>query len=134
MAALQDKQKRKHLPFYFVALSSLVICFIAAMGVNILTGTLLMMWVCNFFFGAAFSCLPNVLHQNYGLNQLATVHGLLLSAWAVAGLVGNQFAVYVMTTFGLQALYTWLGIFYTLSLVLLIIWSKTCLQTKKIPT
>ncbi|MCL2383003.1 MAG: MFS transporter [Oscillospiraceae bacterium] len=128
MASLQDKQKRKHLPFYFVTIFSLGVCFIAAFGVQLLPATLLMMWVANFFFGAAFSCLPNILHQNYGFNQLATVHGLLLSAWAVAGLAGNQFAAFVMANYSLSTLYVWLGVFYALALVILAVWSKTCLN------
>ena len=128
MASLQDKQRRKHLPFYFVVIFSLTVCFIAGFMADMLPATLLMMWMVNFFFGAAFSCLPNILHQNYGFNQLATVHGLLLSAWAVAGLAGNQFAAYIMSNYSLGVLYYWLGIFYAIALVILLVWSKTSLK------
>ena len=46
--------------------------------------------VCNFGFGAMFSIIPNILADRYGLEKVVETHGLILSAWALAGLVGNQ--------------------------------------------
>ena len=124
MASLQDKLKRKHMPYYLMAVISLTVCFIAAFKSEVLPQTLLMMWVVNFFFGCGFSCLPNILHQHYSIDRLSTVHGLTLSAWAVAGLVGNQFALYITNNYSLNALYTCLGIIYTVEFIILLIWSK----------
>jgi len=125
MASLQDRMKQKHIPYYIMAVSSLAVCFIAALKAEALTFTLMMMWTINFFFGCGFSCLPNVLHQHYGIQQLSTVQGLALSAWAAAGLVGNQLALLVINHFNLATLYAGLGVFYTIELLILLIWVKS---------
>ena len=124
MASLQDQLQKKHIPYYFMAAASLSVCFVSAFFSAWLAVTLLMMWVINFFFGCGFSCLPNILNQHYGIKQLATIHGLFLSAWAVAGLTGNQFALYIINNYNLQTLYVCLGIFYTIEFAILLIWVK----------
>ena len=124
MASLQDKLTRKHIPYYFMAAVSLAVCFIAAFRPFMLPETLIMIWFVQFFFGCGFSCMPNILHQRYGMSQLSTVQGLTLSAWALAGLTGNQFAVYIIQAFGHGALYACLGGIYTLELIILAIWVK----------
>jgi len=124
MASWQDKLKHKHTPYYLMAIASLIVCFIAAFRSTMLPETLMMIWVVQFFFGCGFSCMPNILHQHYGLNQLSTVQGLTLSAWAVAGLAGNQFALYMINHYGHSALYACLGIMYTLVLAILVVWAK----------
>jgi len=90
-----------------------------------------MMWIINFFFGCGFSCLPNILNQHYGIKQLATIHGLFLSAWAAAGLAGNQFALYVMNNYGLHVLYICLGVFYAAELAILLVWVRIAAKPGK---
>ena len=128
MASLQDKLKQKHIPYYFMAASSMIICIVSSLFSYTLAVTLAMLWVVNFFFGCGFSCLPNVLHQHYGINQLATIQGLALSAWAIAGLVGNQFSSFIINNYNLTVLYTCLGIFYTIELCVLLIWVKVAFK------
>jgi Arabinose efflux permease len=124
MASLQDKLKHKYMPYYLMAIISLFVCLIAAFRSNFMPETLLMMWIVNFFFGCGFSCLPNILHQNYGINQLSTVQGLMLSAWGIAGLVGNQISLYIINNYSLSTLYICLGVVYAIELVILLIWIK----------
>jgi OFA family oxalate/formate antiporter-like MFS transporter len=107
-----------------MAVCSLAVCYVAALRSHLLPQTLLMIWCVQFFFGCGFSCMPNILHQHYGLNQLSTVQGLTLSAWAIAGLVGNQFALFMINNYSLSALYTCLGIIYTAELALIFVWAK----------
>jgi len=129
-ASLQDKLKHKHVPYYLMASVSLIVCFTASFKSEMLTETLLMMWVVNFFFGCGFSCLPNILHQHYRIDQLSTVHGLTLSAWAIAGLAGNQFALYIINNYNLHTLYFCLGVIYTVELLILLVWSKTAFKKR----
>ncbi|MCL2670913.1 MAG: MFS transporter [Clostridiales bacterium] len=124
MASLQDKLKRNHLPYYFMALMSLGICALAAFRARNLPETLLLMWIVNFFFGCGFGCLPNILHEHYGIRRLATVQGLMLSAWAVAGLAGNQFAMLIIGKFNLHVLYACLAGIYALQFGVLLIWDR----------
>lgn len=48
--------------------------------------------LCNAGYGAMFSIMPSVLADRYGMKDVSEIHGLILSAWAFAGLSGNQFA------------------------------------------
>jgi len=48
--------------------------------------------LCNAGYGAMFSIMPSVLADRYGMKDVSEIHGLILSAWAIAGLCGNQFA------------------------------------------
>ncbi|MCL2695966.1 MAG: MFS transporter [Clostridiales bacterium] len=124
MASWQDRLKRKHVPYFVMAISSLLVCFVASFASDKLMLTLITMWTVNFFFGCGFSCMPNILHQHYGLNQFSTVQGLSLSAWAVAGLVGNQLSLFIMHNYSLSALYLCLGIIYSVMLGLLLVWNR----------
>ena len=45
---------------------------------------------------AGFSTLPVLLDQHFGTKTVSTTHGLTLSAWAFAGLSGNQLASFVV--------------------------------------
>ena len=96
MASWQDRLKSKHIPYYCMAAMSILACIVAVFFSGTLAVILGAIWTINFFFGCGYSCLPGILKQHYGIKQLATVHGLTLSAWAIAGLVGNQIAAFVM--------------------------------------
>ena len=124
MASLQDKLAYKYIPYYLMAACSLAVCLMAVGLSGTLAFTVVMIFVVQFFFGCGFSCLPNILHQNYGMRQLATVHGLMLSAWAAAGLCGNQLAAFVMRMYELWVLYAILGILFLVEVTVLIIWTK----------
>jgi len=102
----------------------LAVCFIAAIFPVEIAVTVIIIFVVQFFFGCGFSCLSNILHQNYGMRQLATVHGLMLSAWAAAGLFGNQLAAYIMRSYNLSVLYLVLGSLFVIEMVILIVWAK----------
>jgi len=123
-ASLQDRLRQKHVPYYYMAALSLLVCVVSAFYSRTLAVTLAMMWTVNFFFGCGFSCLPNILHQHYGIGRLATIQGLALSAWAVAGLAGNQFSSFIIGRYGLAVLYGCLGGFYLLESMVLVLWAK----------
>jgi OFA family oxalate/formate antiporter-like MFS transporter len=124
-ASWQDKLKQKHTPYYIMAVVSLACCFVASINSSLFITTFIMIFLVQFFFGCGFGCLPNVLHQNYGIYQLSTVQGLILSAWGIAGLCGNQFSSFIMNNFSLTTLYLLLGIIYTVELLILLVWVKT---------
>lgn len=48
--------------------------------------------LCNAGYGAMFSTMPSALSDRYGVERVSQVHGVILSAWAFAGLTGNQLA------------------------------------------
>ena len=44
--------------------------------------------------------MPTLLSDHYGMGNISAIHGLTLSAWAFAGLTGNQMATWIVNTFG----------------------------------
>ena len=58
------------------------------------------MLVINACYGAGFSVIPAILADKYGMTNISKIHGAVLSAWGVAGLVGNQAAMSVASLFG----------------------------------
>lgn len=51
--------------------------------------------VINACYGAGFSVIPAILSDHYGMSNISKIHGAVLSAWGVAGIVGNQTALLV---------------------------------------
>ncbi len=56
--------------------------------------------VINACYGAGFSVIPAILADHYGMTNISKIHGAVLSAWGLAGLVGNQAAMKVAKWFG----------------------------------
>lgn len=51
-------------------------------------------------YGGGFSNVPTLLSDHFGMKSISAVHGMCLSAWAVAGLTGNQLATYIVKHVG----------------------------------
>ena len=51
-------------------------------------------------YGGGFSNVPTLLSDHYGMGSISAIHGITLSAWAFAGLTGNQMATYIVNHFG----------------------------------
>lgn len=63
---------------------------------------IIMIMIINAGYGGGFSVLPTLLSDHYGMEAISTIHGLTLSAWAVAGLTGNQLASWIVSHFGTE--------------------------------
>ena len=51
-------------------------------------------------YGGGFSNVPTLLSDHYGMGSISARHGITLSAWAFAGLTGNQLATWIVDHFG----------------------------------
>lgn len=61
---------------------------------------LILLCVVNAGYGGGFSNLPTLLSDRYGMKHVSQIHGLALSAWAMAGLSGNQLSAYIVRKTG----------------------------------
>ena len=52
--------------------------------------------VVNAGYGGGFSNVPTLLSDHFGMKSISSVHGMCLSAWAIAGLTGNQIASFIV--------------------------------------
>jgi OFA family oxalate/formate antiporter-like MFS transporter len=70
-------------------------------GNVVLTGLVLVfIMVVNAGYGGGFSNVPTLLSDHYGMSNISAIHGITLSAWAFAGLTGNQLASLIVKRFG----------------------------------
>jgi OFA family oxalate/formate antiporter-like MFS transporter len=51
-------------------------------------------------YGGGFALLPSLLSDIYGNKNISKIHGTELSAWSMAGLCGNQLAMFVQRNTG----------------------------------
>ncbi len=51
-------------------------------------------------YGGGFSNVPTLLSDHFGMGKISSVHGMCLSAWAIAGLTGNQLATFIVNHTG----------------------------------
>jgi OFA family oxalate/formate antiporter-like MFS transporter len=61
---------------------------------------LVLIMVVNAGYGGGFSNVPTLLSDQYGMGSISALHGITLSAWAFAGLTGNQMANWIVNRFG----------------------------------
>ena len=80
----------------------------------------LMLCVINAGYGGGFSTLPTLLQSKFGMEKISTIHGMTLSAWAFAGLSGNQLSNLIINILGLPypVLFVILFLLYSIALYL----------------
>lgn len=61
---------------------------------------LALLFLVNAGYGGGFSNVPTLLSDHYGMQNISAIHGIVLSAWAVAGLTGNQVATLIVNNVG----------------------------------
>lgn len=59
-----------------------------------------LLMIVNAGYGGGFSNVPTLLSDHYGMGDISAIHGLTLSAWAFAGLTGNQIASLIVNKTG----------------------------------
>ena len=83
-------------------------------GMSLLIIVIMMIFI-NMGYGGGFSTLPSLLSDKFGMKSVSIVHGLTLSAWALAGIFGNQMATYIINNYSLNHLYIVLVCLYFIS-------------------
>ena len=109
LSAMADKMKDRNTMYKIIFIASIV-----CTGAVVLTGgikngagntgltilVLVLIMVVNAGYGGGFSNVPTLLSDNYGMGSISALHGITLSAWAFAGLTGNQLANWIVNKFG----------------------------------
>ena len=95
-SAVGDRLKDRNTIYKIILVSELTLTAIAMLTGAIQNETA---WICiillivvNLGYGGGFSNLPTLLSDVYGMGKISSIHGIALSAWAMAGLTGNQVA------------------------------------------
>ena len=108
-SAWADKMKDRNTIYKLIFILSIVFTGIVMLTGGIKNGegnTLLiilvlgLIFVVNAGYGGGFSNVPTLLSDHYGMGNISAIHGLTLSAWAIAGLTGNQLATWIVNHTG----------------------------------
>ena len=120
-SAISDKLKNRSSIYMLISLVSVAfatIVFIVPKTISIPIA-LIIISAC---YGAGFSCLPSLLSDIFGMDNISKIHGITLTAWAVAGLVGNQISSIVFNIYqSYIPLFVVLTIIYIIQFILTII-------------
>ena len=89
-ATASDKMVSKFSIYQIIFFSSISVLSFATAHYPTVIPLIASIFIINAGYGGGFSTLPNLLQDKYGMKHISKIHGLALSAWAVAGLTGNN--------------------------------------------
>ncbi len=108
-SAWADKMKDRNTIYKMIFVISIVLSALVVLtsgikngaGNAFLTGlVLVLIMMVNSGYGGGFSNVATLLSDHYGMSNISAIHGITLSAWAFAGLTGNQLASGIVNCFG----------------------------------
>jgi MFS family permease len=95
-ATVSDYIGRKNTYFVFMVLGFVLYCTVPHAGA---TGSVALFVVCFLIiismYGGGFSTVPAYLKDMYGTRYVGAIHGLLLTAWSMAGIFGPVLVNYI---------------------------------------
>ena len=130
-SSISDKMKERNTVYKIIFVSSIVISILAFLtmaisnqGSSMFLGiiVILLLVVINLGYGGGFSTLPALLSERFGMDKISKIHGLTLSAWAVAGLTGNNMSELILNLTGKKYDYILIAtaILYMIALIICI--------------
>ncbi len=109
LSAMADKMKDRNTMYKLIFVFSIILTALVVVTGGIEKGAdntvlmilvLVLIMVVNAGYGGGFSNVPTLLSDQYGMGSISALHGITLSAWAFAGLTGNQLANLLVEKFG----------------------------------
>ena len=97
---LKDRNTIYKLIFILSIGISLITIFTNAVNNGIVILAVILLCIIYAGYGGGFSNLPTLLSDRFGMKSISQIHGLALSAWAFAGLSGNQLSSYIVSATG----------------------------------
>lgn len=105
-STISDKLKQRNTIYKIIFLSCIIMTLITLLPFSISNGAnsiifgilvILLLIIVNAGYGGGFSTLPALLDERFGMKNISKIHGLALSAWAVAGLTGNSMSELILS-------------------------------------
>ena len=109
LSAWADKMKDRNSIYKIIFIASIIATgiVVATQGIMdrgqsvvLLALVLVLLFTVNAGYGGGFSNVPTLLSDHYGMSSISAIHGIVLSAWAFAGLTGNQIATIIVNNVG----------------------------------
>ena len=118
-STVSDKLRDRSLIYVIIFISCILVCGLS-FGITGGVMVIILLMVVNLGYGGGFSTLPALLESRFGMKNISKIHGLTLSAWAIAGLTGNNLSDIILknTENNYQYIIITAGILYAVSLVI----------------
>ena len=94
-STISDKLKDRATIYTIIFCSCIFICGITGI-ISFSPLIIIMLMIVNLGYGGGFSTLPALLDSRFGMENISKIHGLALSAWAIAGLTGNNLSEIIL--------------------------------------
>ena len=102
-STISDKLSQRNYIYQIIFISSIAATILAyccsAYSCNIIFTKIIIitfLLIINAGYGGGFSTLPALLSERFGMKKISTIHGCALSAWAIAGLTGNNLSEIIL--------------------------------------
>ena len=104
-STVSDKMKDRNTVYKIIFISCILITLLALLTFAISNGyksivygviVIALLLIVNLGYGGGFSTLPALLSSRFGMDKISKIHGLSLSAWAVAGITGNNMSELIL--------------------------------------
>ena len=103
-SAWADKMKDRNTIYKLIFILSIAFTGVTIITQGITTQSAIivvaLLLMVNAGYGGGFSNLPTLLSDHYGMKAISSIHGIALSAWAFAGLTGNNLSNWIVNQFG----------------------------------
>lgn len=118
-STVSDYMSKKEI-IYMIIFATSAISMLLGMSFMTTVSVVFLLCVINAGYGGGFSTLPTLLQSKFGMERISTIHGFVLSAWAWAGLSGNQLSDFIINKMNLsyEYLFAILMVLYTVSFVI----------------
>ncbi|MBO5713323.1 MAG: MFS transporter [Clostridia bacterium] len=133
-STIGDHMKNRNSVYKIILISEIAITVLALVtgaisenaNVLLIIIAVALMFIVNAGYGGGFSNLPTLLSDVYGMGKISSIHGIALSAWAIAGLTGNQIAEIIVHNTGNYAdILVFTAILYAIAIIVDFLLVKT---------
>jgi OFA family oxalate/formate antiporter-like MFS transporter len=94
-STISDKLKDRATIYVIIFISCIAICLLS-FATNWAPLIIVLLMIVNLGYGGGFSTLPALLDSRFGMENISKIHGLALSAWAIAGITGNNLSEIIL--------------------------------------
>lgn len=108
-AWISDILKTRINVLFIITAVSILVLLMAGVNYPLICVSIILINAC---YGGGFSCIASILSDHYGNTNLSKIHGTVLSAWGIAGLIGNNLSAAVFQMCG-----TWYPVIWILILL-----------------
>ena len=128
-SSISDKMKERNTVYKIIFISCILITLVSLFPMSITNSNnslllgiivIVLLSVVNLGYGGGFSTLPALLSERFGMEKISKIHGLALSAWAIAGLTGNNMSELILnlTNHTYEYILIAIAILYMIALVI----------------